>query len=618
MFAGLISREHPVSAWGDPESILAALAPFRLESPRDCWVSDGRMLLQVDTRNGATSANIFRHAENGVAVAFWGRLDNRVDLRQQLEAENDASDDELVALAWLKWGEHCPERMIGDFALAITDPGGGTLFLACDVIGVKPLFYRIDEHGIFFANTAAAFKPLEIGTLTRSQKWMAAYLLDLSHSHTDTAYEEIKKLPCAHSLLMHADGTSSLRRYHRFVDDAPVEKTRNPAWLQAYKSVWQEAVACRMPMNEKIGTENSGGLDSGSITAEIARQLGPDIECLHGMGFCRQELEPQFIMATAMKYKMKHNYLVSNGSECQWSETRRREHLIHGYPQEHPDGSFHVPFYEICQQQGIRVLFSGFGGDEAVTYLGGMTARYEMLDQGNFHGLWRILPGAFPMRALRVIKTAMNFADSTCAYDVLMQRWEYQFLRSDVISEYDLEKKYIAACTYDQGFRSVNKAVVSLVSQSYPQSRLQACTLVAANYGVEYVWPLWDQRLIQQWLSTPTIWKVGEGGTDRYLHRMAVADASAGIVAWNPTKDMGYAALTEAAETASNAPLLNRLLELAGSLPEELLLIVDAVKIQSMAERGLREDWKNSNIRFALEDYLYRLENLVAWLDHEQ
>ncbi len=596
---------------------MVALAPFRLQAPRDCLETDCQMLAQVATRNGASSAEIYRHEESGNAIAFWGRLDNRQDLMQQLDAKREALDDELVALAWLKWEEYCPEKLIGDFAFAITNLNSGTVFLACDAVGVKPLYYRIDEHGIFFANTAAAFKPLKIGTLTRSQKWMAEYLLDLSHSHTDTAYEEIKKLPCAHSLLIHTDGTFNLRRYHQFVDNRAIEKTRNPVWLEAYKSLWQEAVSCRMPANEKIATENSGGLDSGSITAEIARQLGSDIELLHGMGFCRQQLEPEYIMATAMKYKMKHNYLVSNNSESQWPETRRREHLIHGYPQEHPDGSFHVPFYEICQQQGIHVLHSGFGGDEAVTYIGGRTARFEMLDQGNLHGLWNILPGALPMRALRFIKTALNVTEPANTFNTLMHRWEYQFVRADVISRYDLENAYIAACTYEQGFRSINKAVINLLSQSYSQSRLQACTLVAANYGVEYVWPLLDQRLIQQWLSTPAIWKTGEGGTDRYLHRMAVADACAELVAWKPTKDMGCAALTEVAETACNAPLLKKLLDLSGSLPSELLKIVDIAKIKSMVERSLSEDWKGSNIHFALEEYLYKLENLKAWLNDE-
>ena len=85
----------------------------------------------------------------------------------------------------------------------------------------------------------------------------------------------------------------NLRRYHQFIDDAPMEKTRDPKYLEVYRATWHEAVACRMPSSGSIGTENSGGLDSGSITAELARQLGHGIRRLHGLGFCHETLEPE-------------------------------------------------------------------------------------------------------------------------------------------------------------------------------------------------------------------------------------------------------------------------------------------------------------------------------------
>ncbi len=140
--------------------------------------------------------------ESGVAVAFWGRLDNRPDLISQLEAQHNASDDELIALAWLKWGEYCPEKLIGDFAFAVASPKTGMVFLARDVMGVKPLFYRADAHGVFFANSAAAFKPLKLGTLTPSQEWMARFMLGVSFQDVGTAYEELKKIPGSHCLLI--------------------------------------------------------------------------------------------------------------------------------------------------------------------------------------------------------------------------------------------------------------------------------------------------------------------------------------------------------------------------------------------------------------------------------
>lgn len=618
MFAGLISREQPVSAWGDATKIMAALAPCSLDGPRDHWAAGRQMLLQVNTRSAADSAAIHQHPESGVAVAFWGRLDNRPDLIRQLDAGHKASDDELVALAWLQWGERCPEKLIGDFAFAVASPRTGCIFLARDVMGVKPLFYRADEHGVFFASTAAAFKPLELGALTRSQKWMAEYLLGLSHSHTETAYVEIKKLPGAHCLLLHADGRMSLRRYHQFIDDAPFEKKRDPKYLEAYRAAWQEAVACRMPASGNIGAENSGGLDSGSITAELARVLGADIDRLFGMGFCYEALEPGYIMATAMKYRMKNTRIFSHDLSGNWHDNLLRENSVHGYPHELGSASSHTPFYAHCAQQDIGVLYSGFGGDEAVTNPGGVPVRLELWDQRHLAGLWQILPGAMPMKLARLaktVKTSWNMPKNHAGFMAAWkQRWPYQFLNARMLEQYGLENRYFASATYDERFRRINDAAIYLLSRPYAPIRLQNCTLMAASYGIDYVWPLWDSRLVQQWLSTPSIWKVGDNGMGRYLHRRAVSGTAADAVAWKQSKDMGCGALQKNAEPTASRELLERLRNLLAAVPVDLQDVVDSAKALTMLENGIREDWRDREVIAALSTNIHALEKLTRWI----
>lgn len=70
---------------------------------------------------------------------------------------------------------------------------------------------------------------------------------------------------------------------------------------------------------------------------------------------------------------------------------------------------------------------------------------------------------------------------------------------------------------------------------------MESCTLLAAAQGIDYQWPLLDSRLIQQFLSTPSLEKRGPGGMGRYLHRRAVSGIVLPRVVWKPGKDMGYA-----------------------------------------------------------------------------
>lgn len=618
MFAGLMSFGPAPEQWCSVDHVLTALCPFNEAAPRSVWKASSCLLLQINPQTGAQSATIFEHHESGLAVVFWGRLDNRADLIAQLNAKHHASNDELIALAWLKWGQHCPEKLIGDFTFAIVSQKAGTLFLARDVMGVKPLFYRVDGNGIFFASTVSAFKSLNIGELTPCKKWMAAYLIDISSSHTETAYQEIKKLPEAHSLFIHADGRTQLRRYHQFIDDAPVEKSRQQHWLEQYQACWQEAIACRLPGHGTVVCENSGGLDSGSITAEVARQLGGDIGRLHTMGFCYQSEEPSHIMATAIKWGIKHNTLFSENNNPHWKKAIKRSLLVSGHPQEHLNGVSHHSFYELCQAQGHSILFSGFGGDEAVTYPGGVPARLELFDQAQYMALWQSFGGSMPLKAARMIKTLFMAMQNMPDYNVGMlaawrERWPLQFLRREALEKFDLERAYYQSATYDEKFRKINDAVLFLISRPYAPIRLDNCTLMAASYGVDYVWPLLDQRLIQQWLSTPAIWKIGNNGMNRFLHRKAIAGVSADLVTWKVSKDMGLAGSIQASASFDNRQMLNDFLALLENLRPDLVELVDVEKLQKMAITDIAENKKGSEYSWTMSRNIERLETLNLW-----
>lgn len=613
MFAGLISRERPVSAWCNPDAVLAALAPYSLQAPRDIWACNRQLLVQVATRNSAQSAGICRHADSGVAVVFWGRLDNRPDLIGQLGAELTASDDELIALAWLKWGEHCPERLVGDFALAVASPKTGTVFLARDVMGVKPLFYRADADGVFFANSAAAFKPLKLGALTPDRDWMARFLLEVSYSHDGTAYRELKKLPPAHGLLITADGRISLRRYHQFRDDAPFETRRDVRYLDAYRSVWREAVACRMPATGPMGTENSGGLDSGSVTAEIARQLGDDANRhrLYGFGFAFDEREPQAIMAVAKHCRMANQFL-SAGMEAEPPEGwAARELRIAGYPNEHANGTSHALFYEECRLHGISTLFSGFGGDEGVT-VSGLSLRRELFNQRAWPALWNILPGTLPARAARFglsIWRGLRPLPTGAS-----QPRPASFIRPEIAATCSVLEATLEA-TYDPlRFPRVNDHAICRLAEPYLPTRLENGSLMASAYGVDYVWPLLDVRLLQQWLSTPSLWKVGPHGFTRYLHRRAVEPAGPPEMVWIRGKDMGNAAALAYWQSTNQAPLFRRMLALSENLPTELEAVVDAKAMREQALDGLRSDARGIELAYRIESLIANLEVLVPWL----
>jgi asparagine synthase (glutamine-hydrolysing) len=97
-------------------------------------------------------------AATGTALVFNGTIYNYPELRAELIALGHVfhsdGDTEVILRAYLAWGEACVERLHGMFAFAIWNRG--TLFLARDRLGIKPLYYT-ENFGCFrFAWTPPA------------------------------------------------------------------------------------------------------------------------------------------------------------------------------------------------------------------------------------------------------------------------------------------------------------------------------------------------------------------------------------------------------------------------------------------------------------------------------
>jgi asparagine synthase (glutamine-hydrolysing) len=555
MFAGIFGYlDAPrADAWVDVDNWQQSLYPYLTPDLTGCWRHENALLVESQVFNTPWSHHEQQipWREDKLAIVFWGRLDNRAELASKLGLDDrpheTLTDAQLVLAGWRQWGETLPARLLGDFSLAIIDAEAHRLFLARDPVGVKPLYYWPHSKGLLFATTASAFRSLKTLEPTPDSDWMARYLLGLSMSHSQTGYREILKLPPGHHLTVNEEGHQELRCYHQWRDDAPVARRRDPVWVGAYNKILEESIRCRMPSNYPLGTENSGGIDSATITSYLARFLGEPGNDLHSFGFATCEEEPGYILETSQNANIVHNYLVSTRLESglDFDESLQRSLHVLGYPEEHATGAVHSLFYRECQLRGIRTLFSGYGGDEVVTNPGSQL-RLELLDSHNYRALWDIMPGNPALCLLRLGKAIVQ-RNKRPSYNAMFlgafnERWPHQILSSEVMERLSLHEAYIEQARYDAPYRRINDLIINgWLQLPYVPSRFESGTLLAASYGIEYRWPLWDIRLIQQYLSTPSIEKMGPSGIGRYLHRRAISDTVPQRVAWKPSKDMGYA-----------------------------------------------------------------------------
>lgn len=95
-------------------------------------------------------------AKDGLAITFDGRLDNRQYLLHLLQPRCAEpvrlSDATLVAHAYRRWGEMCPEHLLGDFSFALWDAQKHHLFLVRDALGGRELHYFTNEKWLVAAS----------------------------------------------------------------------------------------------------------------------------------------------------------------------------------------------------------------------------------------------------------------------------------------------------------------------------------------------------------------------------------------------------------------------------------------------------------------------------------
>ncbi len=162
--------------------------------------------------------------------------------------------------------------------------------------------------------------------------------------------------------------------------------------------------------------------------------------------------------------------------------------------------------------------------------------------------------------------------------------------------------------------RSINAFILDgLLRMPYIATRLENCTLMAASYGIDYRWPLWDVRLVQQYLSTPSVEKVGPRGLGRYLHRRAIAGVVPQRVAWKPSKDMGYGQLCERIQGEGLLRQAEQARSLEAELHPTLAGLIDRAKLRAQIARGHSQGAGQADEGFAFS--FRRSVGQLHWLD---
>ena len=211
-------------------------------------------------------------------IVYNGEVYNFRELRQELEKRryrfHSRTDTEVILYAYQEWGTSCVERFNGMFAFALLDASRNRLLLARDRYGIKPLYVSWKDDQLVFASEIKAI--LEYVTWERTVDLLALneYFSFQNIFSDRTLFENVHLLPAGHVLEVEIGSGETRRRQYWDFDFREDETLSLETVEERTAHLLEQAVRRQCVSDVPIGTYLSGGMDSGSVAALTARNLG--------------------------------------------------------------------------------------------------------------------------------------------------------------------------------------------------------------------------------------------------------------------------------------------------------------------------------------------------------
>jgi asparagine synthase (glutamine-hydrolysing) len=219
-------------------------------------------------------------------IAADARVDNRAELMTQLRSngayplDTTPTDAQLILAAYARWGEECAHHLIGDLAFAVWDSAQQKLFAARDVMGIRQLYYTVADGTLYFATAIGAVLAGLPQRLPLNRPLIEAFVKgSVQQWVSQTVYEGLYRLPPAHTLMAKDGEIGQPRLYYVFGSQSPPGCRSDQEWIDAFRSLLDEAIRCRMRSTGPVGFAVSGGLDSSALAcaAYELRQRQPSL-----------------------------------------------------------------------------------------------------------------------------------------------------------------------------------------------------------------------------------------------------------------------------------------------------------------------------------------------------
>jgi asparagine synthase (glutamine-hydrolysing) len=293
----------------------------------------------------------------GNVIVANGEIYNHRDVREQLGPAvtwRGTSDTETLLQGYARWGHDVLCHLKGMFAFAIYDAARNELFLARDRLGIKPLYYLNDEHGV---RAGSEVKVIVSGSEAVTPESVSGYLQWGACPERQLIYSEVETLPAGHAMTIDSQGAIKTWQYWP-PRELFVRSTENV--VPRLRVLLEKAVEEHLLSDVPVASFLSGGIDSSVVTAIAAQKLDNRLQT-YSIGFDLPEFdETEIAREVAQRYGTDHHRIQLSEDEVIHSVTEAVAKL--DLPSVDAINTYIVS--RVVANHGVKVALSGLGGDE--------------------------------------------------------------------------------------------------------------------------------------------------------------------------------------------------------------------------------------------------------------